>query len=109
MSVSYRDVRRVGHDQIELLRSERTEPVAENKVDFSPVFVRVPPREGEGRFGSVRGDDREPRAFARERLCSYCASVSAALHSRLVCTLCWYTMMTNRHASSPKATRFDQK
>src|SRR2546423_4872296 len=82
MSVSYRDVRRVGHDQIELLRSERTEPVAENKVDFSPVFVRVPPREGEGCFGSVRGDDREPRAFARESDGDRSAARSELQHAR---------------------------
>jgi hypothetical protein len=48
-------------------------------------------------------------AFARERLFSYCMSTSAAVHSRTVCTLCWYTMMMNSYASNPSAIKFDQK
>src|SRR5712691_7182293 len=66
MGVFRRDVRRVGYDQIKLPRPERVKPVAENEVDFGPVVARVPPREGEGCLGNVRGDDPKPRPLARE-------------------------------------------
>src|SRR5882724_780101 len=66
MSVSRCDVGRIRDDQIELLRTERNEPVAQHKVDFSPAVARVSPSESEGRFGNVRGDDPKPRPFARE-------------------------------------------
>src|ERR1700704_1689098 len=50
MSVPRCDVGRIRHDQIELLRSERVEPVAEHKGDLSLVVARVSLRESERRF-----------------------------------------------------------
>src|SRR5712672_998447 len=66
MSVSRCDVGRIRDDQVELLRSERVEPVAEYEVDFSPVVARVSPRKSEGRFGNIRGDDPKSGPSARE-------------------------------------------
>src|SRR5260221_6346455 len=66
MSVSRCDVGRIRDDQIESLRTERIKPAAEHKVDFNPVVARVSPRESDGRFGNVGGDDPKPRPFARE-------------------------------------------
>src|SRR5712692_1921221 len=50
MRVSCRDVRRIGHDQIEPLRPERFEPVAAHKINCGPVLARVPARDGESSF-----------------------------------------------------------
>src|SRR5258708_18562548 len=41
MSVSCCDVRWIRHDQVELLRPERLQPVAEHELDFTPVAARV--------------------------------------------------------------------
>ena len=82
VSVSHRHVRRVGHDQINLPRRERVEPVAENEVDFGPVVACVPPREGESCFGSIRGDDRQPRPLARESDGNRPAARSEFQHAR---------------------------
>src|SRR5260221_235399 len=58
MSVSRGDIRRIRRDQVERLRSERIEPVAENKVDFSPVGARV-------RTGRARNAHWTNRPFLR--------------------------------------------
>src|SRR5712664_2072636 len=82
MDVFRRDVRRVGDDQIELPRSERVEPVAENEVDFDPVVARVLPRERESSLGNIRGDDRQPRPLARKNDGDRSATGSELEHAR---------------------------